>query len=68
MTAGIQRTRYVVDDDYVDPEYTDESINVGCVCSPRFSQSNRGIEVRELISTMGGFAIRGISPPQSVTP
>jgi hypothetical protein len=38
------RTRYVVDQ-YIDPVYSDDSINVNAVCSSRFRYSQHGIEV-----------------------
>jgi hypothetical protein len=44
MADNSNRVRYVVDQ-YVDPVYSDDSVNVNAVCSPRFHRGERGIEV-----------------------
>jgi len=44
MADNSNRTRYVVDQ-YVDPVYSDDSVNVNAVCSPRFLRGEHGLEV-----------------------
>jgi hypothetical protein len=44
MLNSVNRTRYVVDK-YADPVYSDDSVNVNAVCSPRFLRGEHGIEV-----------------------
>jgi len=44
MADNSNRTRYVVDQ-YVDPVYSDDSVNVNAVCSPRFIRGEHGLEV-----------------------